>query len=366
MLPTGLRLAIALLVFSAAACGGSSAQIDGPPTKTDGNVTDAPPPPPLDAAMTCGDGQHNGDETDLDCGGSCVPAFLCGVDQHCLIDADCVSHQCTGAGRCADLSCGNGMLDPTELCDDGNLQNGDGCEGTCRPTGCGDGTLTGGEACDDGNATSGDGCDANCQPSGCGNGAWSAFEQCDDGNLVSGDGCSASCTIECGVGEVPAVASVAPQLPIEIGGVTTTTVELFELGTITRLEVNLGYLAHPRATDLHIELIGPTGTARDLVPAGVTNSFGFQTTTFADGAGQDLSSGTPPYAGRFRPAQSLSVNNDFYATTAPGLWTLRLTDASTGIGGTLQDWSLAACIAPNASMRAAPATNPHPVRPRLR
>jgi cysteine-rich repeat protein len=32
--------------------------------------------------------------------------------------------------------CGDGTLDPFELCDDGNLIDGDGCESDCRPPAC--------------------------------------------------------------------------------------------------------------------------------------------------------------------------------------------------------------------------------------
>ena len=62
-------------------------------------------------------------------------------------------------------------------------------------TSCGDGSLDPGEVCDDGNQTSGDGCDANCTPTACGNGVVSAGEDCDDGNTVDGDACPADCHI---------------------------------------------------------------------------------------------------------------------------------------------------------------------------
>src|SRR4029079_11032270 len=61
-----------------------------------------------------------------------------------------------------EATCGNGMTEPGEFCDDGNLTNGDGCESTCTPTGCGDGNVTGSEDCDDGNITSGDCCSGGC------------------------------------------------------------------------------------------------------------------------------------------------------------------------------------------------------------
>jgi cysteine-rich repeat protein len=99
--------------------------------------------------------------------------------------------------------CGNGILEPPEACDDGNLVNGDGCSSTCTieppiPV-CGNGTLEPGEGCDDGNLVNGDGCSSTCAveaPPVCGNGILEVGEACDDGNLVNGDGCSSTCTIE--------------------------------------------------------------------------------------------------------------------------------------------------------------------------
>jgi cysteine-rich repeat protein len=97
--------------------------------------------------------------------------------------------------------CGDGAVGPFEVCDDGNLDDGDGCDSNCRPTACGNGAVSAGEGCDDGNVDDGDGCDSNCAPTGCGNGVVSPGEQCDDANRTDGDGCSARCTIEvCGNG----------------------------------------------------------------------------------------------------------------------------------------------------------------------
>ncbi len=95
----------------------------------------------------------------------------------------------------ADLSCGNGGVDPGETCDDGNFLSGDGCDTNCSATACGNGVLTPGEACDDGNLLPGDGCSAQCGLEGlCGDGIQAPFELCDDGNAMSGDGCDANCT----------------------------------------------------------------------------------------------------------------------------------------------------------------------------
>jgi cysteine-rich repeat protein len=73
-------------------------------------------------------------------------------------------------------SCGNGVVDADEQCDDGaaNGTPNDRCDAKCHlvrpPTGpggsepvCGNGDLESGEQCDDGNTDDGDGCSSTCQ-----------------------------------------------------------------------------------------------------------------------------------------------------------------------------------------------------------
>jgi len=134
-----------------------------------------------------------------------------------------------GVDRPGGGTCGDGVIERSEQCDDGNTTNGDGCSRLCQiesnwdcPTAgkpckyvgnCGSGVLTSNKACDDGNTASGDGCSSDCKTveSGyicrvpgkpcaarCGDGIIKGFETCDDGNTDSGDGCSATCKIEPG------------------------------------------------------------------------------------------------------------------------------------------------------------------------
>jgi cysteine-rich repeat protein len=66
---------------------------------------------------------------------------------------------------------------------------------------CGNGAVDLGEVCDDGNLVDGDGCDSNCTPTACGNGVKDPTEECDDGNTLDGDDCPASChfsEVNCG------------------------------------------------------------------------------------------------------------------------------------------------------------------------
>jgi cysteine-rich repeat protein len=137
------------------------------------------------APARCGDGVRN------------QSGELC--DDGNVIDGDGCDDNCTPTG------CGNGIVTAGEECDDGNAASGDGCDVDCTLTRCGNGIVSIGEECDDGNAVDGDGCDANCTVSRCGNGVVTAGEECDDGNLVNGDSCDANCTVpRCGNGIVDA------------------------------------------------------------------------------------------------------------------------------------------------------------------
>jgi cysteine-rich repeat protein len=102
--------------------------------------------------------------------------------------------------------CGNGVVEGTEECDDGNATGGDGCSADCDFEECGDGILNQGEECDDFNTVDGDGCSSKCLlETGikCGDGVLNEGEECDDGNNDDGDGCSSTCLVEkCGDGVV--------------------------------------------------------------------------------------------------------------------------------------------------------------------
>ena len=70
----------------------------------------------------------------------------------------------TGGGAVAPppSDCGNGTVEGTEECDDGNQVNEDGCANDCKNE-CGNGAPNGNEECDDGNDDDSDGCLATCK-----------------------------------------------------------------------------------------------------------------------------------------------------------------------------------------------------------
>jgi len=114
------------------------------------------------------------------------------------------------------VTCGNGVVDPREECDDGNANNEDDCLESCRFNRCGDGFVDRQgpliEECDDGNRDDRDGCTNACTL--CGNLTVTDPETCDDGNLVDEDFCPATCRIEfCQAGTVEVPVTVKLSTP---------------------------------------------------------------------------------------------------------------------------------------------------------
>lgn len=112
-----------------------------------------------------------------------------------------------------DHQCGDGRVDPDELCDDG-VENSDVTPGACRtdcnPAHCGDGVADPNESCDGtdlagascltlgyngGNLSCLADCSnelSDCESTGrCGDDILDTMEECDDGNELDGDGCEA-------------------------------------------------------------------------------------------------------------------------------------------------------------------------------
>lgn len=153
----------------------------------------------------------------LEFGGNwtCDPAFVSTAG--CNEGMECI---------CGCRACGNGLLDPGELCDDDNGLMGDGCSNSCmlepgwtcsgEPSVCmfqggmcGDGVVTQDEMCDDGDMMPGDGCSGCSVEPGyicfgspsmcilvCGDSVLDPGEGCDDGDRMPGDGCGPNCQPE--------------------------------------------------------------------------------------------------------------------------------------------------------------------------
>src|SRR5690606_21364895 len=108
-------------------------------------------------------------------------------------------------GCAAVPTCGDGIINGSEACDDGeaNTETGyNGCTTTCTvgPS-CGDGSITGTENCDDGvNDGSYGSCTSACEPGPrCGDNTTQAEwgEECDGGSA-----CTSECRLKCGNGVI--------------------------------------------------------------------------------------------------------------------------------------------------------------------
>jgi cysteine-rich repeat protein len=129
--------------------------------------------------------------------GSCVAsvgcvrqpdAKSCPTGIYCPAGTDCAARQQV----CIRTPCGNGRLDPGEVCDDGNILDGDGCNATCTSNEtCGNGVKDVNEECDYGLTP--DTCTTSCRSNVCGNDRPDPGEDCDPGSA----GMTAQCLPTC-------------------------------------------------------------------------------------------------------------------------------------------------------------------------
>jgi cysteine-rich repeat protein len=132
-----------------------------------------------------------------------------------------------GVGDYCDTVNGDGIVQPGEECDDGNLANGDGCSSTC--------TVELGFVCSGFPLSS---CIFTC-----GNGVVEGNEECDDGNNQNGDGCSASCQLE---------GPIAPLFGEDI----------FATGKVTMVDFGIRAVLFPNPNDgneIQLKLTGLSG-----------------------------------------------------------------------------------------------------------
>ncbi len=136
---------------------------------------------------SCTDTFQDGDETGIDCGGSCTP---CKEGQACLLDKDCATGFCNSSHTCA-LHCSDGVMDGDETGVD--------CGGSC-PMGCG---VNGSNCAADTDCASGYCGGAVCRPKTCIDGMQNGNEtstDCGDPACLgcTGDHCNAG--VDCIMG----------------------------------------------------------------------------------------------------------------------------------------------------------------------
>lgn len=135
-------------------------------------------------------------------GGACFKQSDCDPDGECInVAPECIQDACDGCdNNCRfsptnDFACGNGIKQCDEECDDGNLDDGDGCTSLCEKEFCGDGQTQEdlGEECDMGMGNSDvlpDSCRTNCKKPHCGDGIIDSNEQCDFPTCPDGTPCT--------------------------------------------------------------------------------------------------------------------------------------------------------------------------------
>ncbi|MEI8254254.1 MAG: DVUA0089 family protein [Deltaproteobacteria bacterium] len=294
-------------------------------------------------------------------------------------------------------SCGNGVREGSETCDDGNSIASDGCAANCTleagygctgspsvcALSCGDGVINGTDTCDDGNRLASDGCSATCAiepgyvcsgtPSSChlacGDGVINGTDVCDDGNAISGDGCSSSCRPELGFAcaGTPSACTSLAYLPTCLAGQTrwivpatgtpsaipdntatgiTTSATVTAPGTIARAAL-LFSITHTWDSDLTISLTPPGGALTTMSAAHGSSGDNYTSTVLDSTCATLVSVGTAPFSGCYRPdAAGAALLTSLIGAPAAGLWSLKVADGSSGDTGTLQNWGVVICTTP--------------------
>ncbi len=140
-------------------------------------------------------------------------------------------------------------------------------------------------------------------------------------------------------------ASGGAPVAIPDNGLTNAVITIPDAGTVLGLGVALR-VNHTWTEDLQFELEAPDGTRRLLVLGGTLSGKNLgsgscgsdgQPTRFEDGAPVLIRAGLAPYAGTFRPEQSLA---GFIGRQMQGDWRLRAADISAEDVGSVVCWSL--------------------------
>lgn len=133
--------------------------------------------------------------------------------------------------------------------------------------------------------------------------------------------------------------NVPRSIPDDDSGGVTSSLTIANPGVIKDVNVSIARITHGWVGDLSIQLTGPDGTTVRLAehPGGPDNGGkNFVDTVFDDEAALNISSGSAPYTGSFRP-QNDELSR-FDGKNKQGTWTLRVRDLFEGDPGTLEGW----------------------------
>lgn len=119
-------------------------------------------------------------------------------------------------------------------------------------------------------------------------------------------------------------------------GVITSEIQVTDLREILDANVQVR-IQHTFMSDLRVTLISPSGTEVVLSNRRGGSEANMTPTLFDDEAPQDIADGDAPFAGTFRPDESLGQVD---GQTALGTWTLKIEDLSGTNFGFLDGWRL--------------------------
>lgn len=150
-------------------------------------------------------------------------------------------------------------------------------------------------------------------------------------------------TLPTGAPQAPTVETGTPPgglaIPDDSAAGVTSTIQVANAGRIKDVNVRINSITHPWVGDLRIDVTGPDGTTVTLAdhPGGPDNGGNnFTDTVFNDDTGTNISAGTPPYTGNFRPQNDQLSRFD--GKSQQGTWALRVRDLFEGLTGTLNSW----------------------------
>jgi subtilisin-like proprotein convertase family protein len=274
--------------------------------------------------LTCADGFDNDSDGVTDCfDPDCVADVACLAETVCddgIDDDGDTFTDCTDPDCAADVNC----LPETD-CTNGTDDDGDG-ETDCLDLGCDglQGCELGAElSCEDGFDNDGDGQTDCADAANCG----TLFQ------------CSLVCPS--GMNKVLRTATDLPQAIPDGGGTTTfalSSIAVPTVGLVTGVALRVN-VTHPFDGDVDIALLAPGGTI-DVSTDNGSGGDNYTNTVFVDTATTAITSGSPPYTGRFRPEQAFSTLNP---TLSAGAWNLRVGDDAGGDVGSLTGYELLTC-----------------------
>jgi subtilisin-like proprotein convertase family protein len=121
----------------------------------------------------------------------------------------------------------------------------------------------------------------------------------------------------------------------------TSTINVTTTGTVRKVVLSIGNIAHPFDADLDVTLISPMNTSLDITSDNGSSGDHYLSTLFDDAASTAITAGSSPFRGRFRPEAALSGVN---GQAAAGNWGLKVVDDLGGDTGIVGFWTIGMCV----------------------